>query len=303
MTVESLLREGIAALKVGHRAKARNLLMQAIEQDEHNETAWLWLSGAVDTDEARAICLRNVLVINPGNEVAQRGLASLAAKGDMQPTTRAEYAPASREQPAQRLSDVAWRREQAPPLDEAPPPEAAPPPEEAPPLEEAGFEAEERKARRKAIIVGILLLPVTLVVLWLAIGFFLPSLAEDINARLGIPFLDISAETRLGDQDYVSYSAEEQRSETVRGIPFEVAAGEVVEVTYEVSVEEGQLNIYVEKDNWLSLDDTAWRTTVRANQKQERTVEVTIPQTDHYTVKVNVWGFRGEVKVWWKVKR
>lgn len=283
MTAESLLREGIAALKVGRRAEARNLLMQAIEQDEHNETAWLWLSGAVDTDEDRAICLKNVLVINPSNEVAQRGLASLAAKADVQPTTRAEYAPASREQPAQRLveastADVAWRREQAPPL------------------EEAGFD----QPRRKAIIVGILLLPVTLVLLWLAIEFFLPSLAQDINARLGIPLLGISSETRL---DYVSYSAEEQRSETVRGTPFEVAAGEVVEVTYEVSVEEGQLNIYVDKDNWLSLDDTAWRTTVRANQKQERTVEVTIPQTDHYIVKVNVWGFRGEVQVWWKVKR
>jgi len=77
MTTDDPLKQGIAALKAGHKAEARELLMQIVEQDEHNEMAWLWLSGAVDTDEDRRICLENMLTINPNSEVAQRGIEVL----------------------------------------------------------------------------------------------------------------------------------------------------------------------------------------------------------------------------------
>jgi hypothetical protein len=80
MTTGDLLKEGIAALNAGRKAKAHNLLMQVVQQDERNEMAWLWLSGAVDTDEERRICLENVLAINPNNGVARRGLDSLIAR-------------------------------------------------------------------------------------------------------------------------------------------------------------------------------------------------------------------------------
>lgn len=73
------LKLGIAALKAGKREKARVLLMQLIEADENNEQAWLWLSGAVETDEDRRICLENVLALNPDNQVAQKGMAKLQA--------------------------------------------------------------------------------------------------------------------------------------------------------------------------------------------------------------------------------
>mgnify|MGYP001131281106 CR=1 FL=1 len=76
----NLLKQGIAALNAGQKAEARNLLMQVVQQDEHNEMGWLWLSGAVDTDEERRVCLENVLAINPNNGVARRGLESLIAK-------------------------------------------------------------------------------------------------------------------------------------------------------------------------------------------------------------------------------
>jgi hypothetical protein len=72
-----LLSQGVAALKAGQRAEARTLLQQVIKQDKQNEMAWLWLSGAVDTDKERRICLQRVLAINPSNEVAQRGLQHL----------------------------------------------------------------------------------------------------------------------------------------------------------------------------------------------------------------------------------
>ena len=78
MTVSELLKQGIAACKAGRKAEARALLEQVIELDDHNETAWLWLSGAVDTDEDRRVCLENALTINPDNALARRGLERLA---------------------------------------------------------------------------------------------------------------------------------------------------------------------------------------------------------------------------------
>ena len=77
MTVDDLLRQGIAAINEGRREEARDLLAQVVKQDPNNEMAWLWLSGVVDTDKGRRICLENVLAINPNNGIAQRGLEAL----------------------------------------------------------------------------------------------------------------------------------------------------------------------------------------------------------------------------------
>ena len=77
MNDNQLLAQSVQLLKAGQREEARKLLMQLIEQDEKNEQAWLWLSGAVDTNEDRRICLENVLTINPDNATARKGLAKL----------------------------------------------------------------------------------------------------------------------------------------------------------------------------------------------------------------------------------
>ncbi len=74
---DQLLRSAIQAAKAGEREKAHQLLIQIVEQDEKNETAWLWLSGTVKTKEDRQICLENVLAINPDNEIAKKGLKKL----------------------------------------------------------------------------------------------------------------------------------------------------------------------------------------------------------------------------------
>lgn len=79
MTTE-LLRQGIEAAKAGQAAQAHNILKQVIEREPQNEKAWLWLSGVVQTDEQRLICLQNVLAIDPHNKIAQRGLAALRQK-------------------------------------------------------------------------------------------------------------------------------------------------------------------------------------------------------------------------------
>jgi Flp pilus assembly protein TadD len=72
-----LLQQGIALAKAGRREEARTILLQVVEMDERNESAWLWLSSVVDSDDDKAVTLENVLVINPNNEWAKRGLQLL----------------------------------------------------------------------------------------------------------------------------------------------------------------------------------------------------------------------------------
>ena len=86
-----LLNEGIQAARQGQKDQAQSLLLQVIEQDERNEKAWLWLSGVVDTNEDRLICLENVLAINPDNGPARKGLIKLRQAG---PTAEPESTPA-----------------------------------------------------------------------------------------------------------------------------------------------------------------------------------------------------------------
>jgi hypothetical protein len=69
-----LLREGIAAVKAGERAKGRALLREAVRICPTSVTAWLWLSAAVETVQERRECLDNVLQIDPKNPHATRGL-------------------------------------------------------------------------------------------------------------------------------------------------------------------------------------------------------------------------------------
>lgn len=76
-TNDTLLHEGIAAARLGQRARARTLLMQVVEADERNEQGWLWLSAVVDDPADQRVCLENVLDINPHSAQAQKGIAWL----------------------------------------------------------------------------------------------------------------------------------------------------------------------------------------------------------------------------------
>ena len=60
-----LLQKGINAAKDKRIVEARSILKQVVKLDPRNEMAWLWLSGVVETDEQRIVCLENVLAINP----------------------------------------------------------------------------------------------------------------------------------------------------------------------------------------------------------------------------------------------
>lgn len=75
--IDAMLRAGVEAYRAGNNLEARAMLEKVLELDEYNEMAWLWLSAVVETPEEKRTCLENVLVINPNNENAKKGLRSL----------------------------------------------------------------------------------------------------------------------------------------------------------------------------------------------------------------------------------
>ncbi len=92
--VEGLLREGQEAARRGDAAAARSFLSQVVERDPSNEKAWMWLSGVVEDVAEQQICLENVLVINPDNAKARKGLDYLQSQRNAIEETTSSAAPA-----------------------------------------------------------------------------------------------------------------------------------------------------------------------------------------------------------------
>lgn len=77
---QALLQQGITQAQAGQREQARQTLMQVVELDEKNVSAWLWLSGLVDDLEEHEVCLQNVLDLEPNHPAARKGLAQVQAE-------------------------------------------------------------------------------------------------------------------------------------------------------------------------------------------------------------------------------
>jgi hypothetical protein len=100
MNTETTLRQAVAAAKAGRKTEARHLLETVLDADERNEQAWLWMSGVVESDEERIICLENVLTINPQNQAARKGLAAFGVMPEIdQPSSMAILEEPSTEPP------------------------------------------------------------------------------------------------------------------------------------------------------------------------------------------------------------
>lgn len=79
-TVSLLTAQGISALKAGDKKEAQKWLRLALKRNPNDITAWLWLSGAVESDDERLECLQQVLRIDPDNAPALTGISKLKAK-------------------------------------------------------------------------------------------------------------------------------------------------------------------------------------------------------------------------------
>ncbi|MEW5956079.1 MAG: thermonuclease family protein [Chloroflexota bacterium] len=80
------LEQAIAKIKAGDKVTGREYLADILQNDPSNEKAWLWLAAAVESDERRRYCLERVLEINPDNQAARRGLATLPPSPAPPPT-------------------------------------------------------------------------------------------------------------------------------------------------------------------------------------------------------------------------
>ncbi len=78
--ISNTLQRAIDAIRSGDNETGQQLLEEAIRDDPHNATAWLWMSSVSDSEEFRQYCLERVLATSPHNETAQQGLEALSRK-------------------------------------------------------------------------------------------------------------------------------------------------------------------------------------------------------------------------------
>lgn len=74
--LEQWLQEGILAAKAGQYHQARYRLLDVVEQDQTNETAWFWLYQIFERQDDKRVCLENLITINPYNEWARQELSN-----------------------------------------------------------------------------------------------------------------------------------------------------------------------------------------------------------------------------------
>lgn len=74
---EALLRKANAAAIAGERHTASEMLSQILKQSPDSEEAWILKSYLADSFSDKVVCFERVLSINPENDAALSGLASL----------------------------------------------------------------------------------------------------------------------------------------------------------------------------------------------------------------------------------
>ena len=80
--IVSKLQEAISTIRAGDKVQGKKLLIEVLHAEPKNETAWLWMSAVVADINQRQECLEEVLKINPNNQSAQKGLASVQRRLD-----------------------------------------------------------------------------------------------------------------------------------------------------------------------------------------------------------------------------
>ena len=81
MADDSLLREGIEAVRGGDRARGRALLSKVVLENPESEAAWWYLGLSVDDNQHRLYCFKKVLTINPNHKGARARLGLSPSSG------------------------------------------------------------------------------------------------------------------------------------------------------------------------------------------------------------------------------
>ncbi len=116
---DSQLQQGIAAAKAGDSKRATAILLQVVRRDMDNPLAWLWLAQVIEGKKRKRDCLKQVLRIEPGNNVARQMLASLEEPPAVKP-------PAPQPEPRPEPQPVAPAPTPEPQLELEPAPEPTP---------------------------------------------------------------------------------------------------------------------------------------------------------------------------------
>ncbi|HEV7643099.1 MAG TPA: response regulator [Pyrinomonadaceae bacterium] len=70
LLARNLVQYGITAVQENKKESAKRCFLRAIETDENNEMAWLWMASITEDQDEKSAHLEKVLAINPENEVA-----------------------------------------------------------------------------------------------------------------------------------------------------------------------------------------------------------------------------------------
>ncbi|GAB4406833.1 MAG: hypothetical protein OHK0052_27950 [Anaerolineales bacterium] len=74
---EVMFEQAMQAIEEGQTARARDLFTRLLRNNQNNVTYWLWMSALVETPKEQIFCLQKVLVLEPENAAAKRGLTLL----------------------------------------------------------------------------------------------------------------------------------------------------------------------------------------------------------------------------------
>jgi TolB protein len=91
---QAILAQAIEAIRSGDKTTGQKLLAQVLRADPRSESAWLWMSQIVETDQQRLDCLRRIIAINPNNAAARKGIALLESRLGSPPAPAPPAAPA-----------------------------------------------------------------------------------------------------------------------------------------------------------------------------------------------------------------
>ncbi len=79
MPSEELIR-AISLARAGEKDSARHILLKIVQEEPHNEMAWIWLVDTMPTDAQRISTLKQCLRNLPSSQIARRALETILAR-------------------------------------------------------------------------------------------------------------------------------------------------------------------------------------------------------------------------------